>query len=140
MGRKKIDKTGEINYNNFGSKMVIVGYRRAVDIDVYFPKYNWTAENAQYQNFENGNIKCPYEPRVYGVGYIGEGKYKIRENGKQTKCYITWVNMLKRCYNDEYHNKKPTYKDCNICEEWLCFQNFAEWFYNNYYEIEGYFI
>lgn len=30
------DRTGEININNFGSEMVIVKYRNARDIDVFF--------------------------------------------------------------------------------------------------------
>ena len=52
MGRKKIDRTGEERLNSFGSKMVIVGYRNNMDIDVYFPKYNWTFEHTQYSNFK----------------------------------------------------------------------------------------
>ena len=87
MGRKVINKTGEEKVNSFGSKMVIVGYRNNMDIDVYFPKYNWTFEHTQYSNFKNGTIKCPYEPRIYGVGYISEGKYKVSENGKNTDEY-----------------------------------------------------
>ena len=35
MGR--IDRTGEENVNNFGSKMIITKYNNALDIDVYFP-------------------------------------------------------------------------------------------------------
>ena len=37
MKRKVINRTGEENINSFGSKMVIVEYRKAMDIDVYFP-------------------------------------------------------------------------------------------------------
>lgn len=133
----KIDRTGEVNYNNFGSKMIIIEYRKAIDIDIYFPKYNWTAENVQYGNFKKGNVACPYERSIYGVGYLGEGKYKIWENGKQTKCYKVWCSMLQRCYDSKYKEKHLTYIDCEVCEEWLCFQNFAEWYYNNYYEVEG---
>ena len=77
MGRKVIDRKGEENYNSFGSKMVIKKYRKRVDIDIYFPDYNWTFEHAEYKNFKNGEIKCPYEPRTFGVGYLGEGKYKM---------------------------------------------------------------
>ena len=132
----KIDRVGEENINNFGSKMVITRYKTNKDIDIYFPEYDWTAKNAMYQNFKKGKIKCPYEPRVFSVGYIGEGEYKISENGKITKCYQTWQNMLQRCYDPKYHEKEPTYKYCEVCKEWHCYQNFAEWFYNNYYEIE----
>lgn len=133
----KVDRTGEKNINNFDSKMIIIRYRKAIDIDVYFPEYNWTAENVQYGNFKKGNVACPYERSIYGVGYLGEGKYKIWENGKQTKCYKVWYSMLQRCYDSKYKEKHLTYIDCEVCEEWLNFQNFAEWYYNNYYEVEG---
>ena len=137
MGRM-IDRTGEIGYNNFGSKMVIVKYRKRKDIDVYFEEYDWTAENVNYGNFKKGKIACPYEPRVYRVGYIGEGKYRmVDENGKHSKCYEVWVKMLQRCFDEKYQIKRPTYKGCEVCAGWLNFQVFAKWFYNNYYEIEG---
>lgn len=83
----KYNRIGEKRINNFGSEMVIVEYRGALNVDVYFLEYNWTAKSVQYDNFKNGNIKCPYERRYYGIGYIGEGKYKVCENGKITKCY-----------------------------------------------------
>lgn len=41
--------------------------------------------------------------------------------------------MLNRCYSGKY----PTYEDCYVCEEWLNYQNFAEWFYQNYYEVDN---
>ena len=37
MKRKVINRTGEEGYNSFGSKMIIKEYRKATDIDVYFP-------------------------------------------------------------------------------------------------------
>ena len=74
---QKIDRTGEENINNFGSKMIIKKYRTNKDIDVYFPKYNWTAKHVIYKNFKNGQIKCPYERRYFNVGYLGEGKYMV---------------------------------------------------------------
>ena len=107
MGRKTIDRTGEKGINNFGSEIVIVEYRKNNDIDVYFPEYNWTIKEVQYNNFKKGNIKCPYEKRTYGIGYIGEGKYKVSENGKATRVYTTWRGMLERCYSEEYQKRQP---------------------------------
>ena len=49
---RKIDRTGEERLNNFGSKMVITGYRNKRDIDVCFPEYNWLFKHATYQNFK----------------------------------------------------------------------------------------
>ena len=134
---KKIDRIGEERLNNFGSKMIIKVCRNARDIDVYFPEYDWTFKHAAYQNFKKGNIKCPYKPRYYGVGYLGEGKYKTRENGKIHKYYKIWYNMLTRCYDSEFQERNPTYKGCTAENDWFNFQNMAEWIENNYYEVPG---
>ena len=133
----KIDRTGETKVNNFGSEMVIIKYKKWEDVDIYFPEYNWTAKNKTYQNFKKGQIKSPYERRYFGIGYLGEGKYKCKENGKKTRAYSTWNSMLQRCYDKKYHRKEPTYKDCEVSEEWHNFENYAKWYYDNYYEVEG---
>ena len=36
----KKDRTGEISYNKFGSKMVLIRYNQWDNVDVYFPDYN----------------------------------------------------------------------------------------------------
>ena len=137
MGRKTIDKTGEERLNKFGNKMTIKEYRSAKDIDVYFSEYNWVFKNTTYQNFKNGNIKCPYEPRVYGKGYLGEGKYKVSENSKLKKEFNIWYHMLIRCYDPKFQEKESTYKGCTVEDYLLNFQNMHEWIDENYYEIPG---
>ena len=136
MGRK-IDRTGEESYNNFGSKMVIKECRNAKDIDVYFPEYNWTFKHAVYDQFKKGNVKCPYEKRYYNKGYLGEGKYKVSENRKTTDEYDIWHGMLQRCYDPKLHKKNPTYKGCKVEDYLLNFQHMGEWIENNYYEVPG---
>ena len=134
---KKIDRTGEEGCNNFGSKMIIVGYRNIRDIDIYFPEYDFTFKHVQYDNFKKGKIKCLYEPRYYGKGYLGEGKYKVKENGKHTDEFKIWHGMLQRCYDPKYQEKYPTYKGCKVEDYLLNFQNMAEWINENYYEVPG---
>ena len=107
----KVNRTGEERVDTFGGKMIIKEYRSAKDIDVYFPEYNWVFEHTTYSNFKNGNIKCPYEPRLYGKGYLGEGKYKAFENGKLTEKYEICHGMVERCYDPKHHEKYSTYKD-----------------------------
>lgn len=134
----KKDRTGEITYNNFGSLMKIIKYRVYADIDVYFPEYDWTYYHTSYKEFKNGKIKCPYEPRVCGIGYIGEGSHKSRdENSEKYRSYEVWKSMLERCYDETRRYKYPSYIDCTICDEWLNYQNFADWYDLNYYEING---
>ena len=137
MGRKAIDRTGEEKLNKFGSKIIIEKYRGALDIDVYFPEYNWVFEHARYGDFKNGSIKCPYEPRTFGIGYLGEGKYKAFENGKLTDEYKIWHHMLERCYDPKLHETHPTYKGCKVENKWLNFQHMARWIDENYYEVPG---
>ena len=133
----KRDRTGEERLNNFGSKMVIKEYRNARDIDIYFPEYNWTFKHVQYNKFKNGNIKCPYERRYYDKGCLGEGKYKVRENGKLKREFKIWHHMLQRCYDPKYQKEEPTYKGCKVEDYLLNFQNMGEWIESNYYEISG---
>ena len=133
IGRFK-NRLGEVNYNKLGSKMIIIKFNSSIDIDIYFPEYNWIAKNRGVSKFDKGEVKCPYEPRHYNKGCIGEGEYKPIEN---KKIYKTWQSMLQRCYDLKYHEKQPTYIGCEVCDEWLNFQNFARWYYDNYYEIDG---
>ena len=134
---RKINRIGEEGYNNFGSKIIIVEYRKWDDINVYFPEYDWTAKHVQYDKFKKGSIKCPYERRTFGMGYLGEGKYKTRENGKKTDEYIIWCGILRRCYDPKLHERESTYKNCTVEGYLLNFQHMGEWIKNNYYEVPG---
>ena len=134
---KKINRVGEERVNNFGSKMIIKEYRNNRDVDVYFPEYDWVFEHTRYNDFKNGKIKCPYERRIFGVGYLGEGKYKAKENGKNTNAYRIYYDMLRRCYDPKLQERHSTYKGCEVEDHLLNFQYMAKWLENNYYEVDG---
>ena len=133
---KKKDYVGLERHNNFGSKMIVTRSNTSKDIDIYFPQYDWTYKNGKLSAFKGGKVKCPYERRYCGVGYIGEGEHKVCENGKDTHIYKVWIGMLKRCY-DENANRYDLYggSGATVCEEWHNFQNFAEWYEENYYQV-----
>ena len=38
-----------------------------------------------------------------------------------------WSAMLQRCYSESYHKRKPSYRGCYVCKEWLIFSNFKSW-------------
>lgn len=75
---------------------------------------------------------------TYGVGYNSEGKHKARENGKRTKSYQTWQDMIRRCYDPKMLKESPTYVGCSVDERFHDFQDFADWFYDNPYSNLGY--
>lgn len=132
-----MNRSGICVKSNGGSMMCCIRYRGSNDVDVYFPKYDYLVEHVTYGQFKSGSVKCPYEPTVFGHGYIGQGIYKTSENGKLTREYVTWLNMLCRCYNPKFNEKHTTYIGCTVCEKWHNFQNFAKWYNKNYYEIPG---
>lgn len=77
---------------------------------------------------------------IYGIG-INDADYKVTiveeiksVNGKRRqrevwRCpfYSTWKNILTRCYSKSEHKRLPTYKNCEICNEWKYFSNFRKW-------------
>lgn len=78
-------------------------------------------------------IKNPYSG-LCGVGLIGNTK-SVDNNGKVKKSYNTWKNMIHRCYSQKALARHPTYQGCSVCDEWLCYANFEQWWNDNYYEI-----
>lgn len=131
---QKIDRTGEINVSNEGCVMRIVEYNNALDIVIEFQDEHKYRVHAQYHDFKKGKCKNPYFLSVYGFGYLGVDKNgdvpKISElkGGKYATTweYIKWMNMLKRCFDDKYKEKYPTYKEATCCDRWLCFSYFLE--------------
>ncbi len=67
---------------------------------------------------------------VCGVG-INDADYPVkpRVKGKTVHCpfYLAWVCMLKRCYSEVFHLKRPTYIGCFTVPEWHYFMTFRAW-------------
>ena len=80
------------------------------------------------------------EPRARNKSVCGVGIYNhnapVAVNGKTTRAYAAWHDMLVRCYDANLRKKFPTYADCSVVKEWRLFSNFNQWFTENY--IEGY--
>lgn len=50
--------------------------------------------------------------------------------------YKAWTQMIMRCYNPTYLNKKSSYRDAYVCNDWMMFTPFLEWWRQAY--IDGY--
>lgn len=76
---------------------------------------------------------------VYGVGN-SDSKFTvmIKREGKTYlhSAYESWRLILSRCYNKRELEKFPTYSGCYVCDEWLSFMGFYEWWKKHY--IRGY--
>lgn len=124
-------RVGEKYINKFGNSAEIVKYKSTTDCDILIDGYE-LKEHVQYWNIKKGMFKSSLLPSVCGVGYIGIGSYKSSdENNNKTNAYSEWIDMLKRCYDKNRWENHPTYKGVEVCGEWLDFQQFACWYYEN---------
>jgi hypothetical protein len=126
LASKKKERIGLEKYNNQGSLMKIIEYYGCHDIVVEFQDEWKYQTHAQLTQFNDGRIKNPYFPTVFGVGIIGEINH-MEDNKKTTKEFQTWYEMIRRCYSKDFKEISPTYQDVTCCEEWLYFPNFYEW-------------
>ena len=85
----------------------------------------------RFSKATKGKPKVSTRKMLFGVAYVDVDYVACKTNA-----YVVWCEMLKRCYSEKYHKKKPTYKGCSVCEEWLLFSNFKRWFDENY--VDGY--
>lgn len=86
-----------------------------------------------------GAIRSPFQKAVFGRGFIGSGEFSPSDaSGKPSPEYRRWKAILSRCYNPIPHAKDLSYKDCEVCEEWLNFQNFAGWLSSQEHYKKGY--
>lgn len=111
-------------------KFEVIRYDSAIKVLVRF--YNTGFEGLfQAAKIREGAVLDRMKISVYGFGFIGCGRFKPRSMNKPTKEYSVWSDMIRRCYDPYSINKYPSYKDCNVCEEWRNFQNFALWYTEN---------
>ena len=125
------NRVGEVSYTKNVTKATIIEYVNSKKILVEFDdkyKYRyWTS----YGNFQKGQLTNPYECREKnGLGFIGIGEY----NSKEHKiAYAKWRAMLQRCINPMADKSTESYVECEVCDKWMNFQNFAKWYYENEY-------
>ena len=63
---------------------------------------------------------------VYGVG-INDKTKPSNVNGKNVKEYNLWKNMLSRCFSEKYQTLYPTYRGCNVSNNFINYSFFYDW-------------
>ena len=113
----------EFETNNFG-KCFVIDYKGRNDVFVMF--YDPVCVvRCHLGTLNKGQIKNPLVPTFYGRGFMGIGKY-----GKSdSRAFSLWRSVLERTCCLSFKERRPTYKNTSVCEEWLNFQNFAKWCY-----------
>lgn len=119
--------------------MKIIRYVSCNDITVQFLDDFKFERDTTYSNFKRGMVRNPYDKTVLDMGYLGVGKYLTQdETGENSREYMCWKHMIERCYVEKHADIHQAYYGiCSICDEWLNFQVFSEWYEQNKYECEG---
>lgn len=121
----KEDILGKEFITNRCGVCVVVSYENRHNVYVTFKEHPYTTK-CSLGNLKKGEVSNPLHPLTYGKGFKGVGKYSFKDK----KVSSLWFGMMNRSFNLNFKEKYPTYRDVVVCEEWLCFQNFAEWCYS----------
>ena len=110
--------------NNYG-EVVIIRYNGSNSVEVQFINTGYETTTTIMQ-IKKGTVKDRTVPSIYGVGVVGN-ELVIDNLGNLLKEYKLWQDMIKRCYNSEFVQKNPTYKDCHVSENFKYYPYFKEW-------------
>mgnify|MGYP000216883871 FL=1 len=108
---------------NYG-KLVVLEYRGHLDVIVKFEDTGYET-TTRANELRKGEVRDRSLPSVCGVGIIGNGIARVC--GVETRDYQLWKSMLCRCYDEKYSNKYPTYKDCEVSDNFKYFPYFKDW-------------
>lgn len=125
---KASERENYYGVNNQGSRFKVVYYKDSVNVWIEFYdhiKEQVTIVKTRWSHIQNKDVIDIFYPSFCNIGYLGKTT-STNKDGTKKESYIRWSNMLKRCYDLKYHIKRPTYKDCEVCEEWKCFANFEK--------------
>lgn len=128
------DRTGEVFKTNQGYKVKIIKYESSAVCEIQFLDEHGLKYKASYASISKGLIHHPFHRTVYGVGFLGDFKFKKRDD---SRALMVWKSMMGRAYSDKVKKRQPRYKDCCVSEEWHNFQNFKRWYIENFKSYMG---
>ena len=114
------NEVGQYYYTNSGARIQIVDYQNNKHVKYQFD--NGHTGWAALRFIKKGMIGDPYFMNCYG-GYFGSGPYN-----EDDKAYDAWNSIMTRC-GDTRKVIMYGYEDVTVCEEWKCYQTFAEWYH-----------
>lgn len=136
---KKVD-LGDIYETRTGSMAEVVYYENAKSVWVQFLDEVGYIRAFEARDLRRKGFKNPFQPTIYGKGFIGVGVYSAGGDGNtgQKPAYKCWFQMMRRCYDEEYHKKNNSYIGCFVEDYFLNFQNFGKWYHEHPKFIEEY--
>lgn len=127
-------KEGNVYLSKQGLKYTVINYSNSREVWIEFEHTGHEEDypktiKVQSSAVLSGKIRHPFAKTLYGRGVRGDERVRFPD-GRLCPYYNRWKHMLLRCYCPKYHEKKPTYRDCTVCDEWLYFPTFKKWLKN----------
>lgn len=116
------NRTGERGVNSNGHEMTVIQYVNANNMLVEFTETGtqvWTT----WDKFAKGTVKDPMAKDIYNAACYGVGPYDSYH-----PAYKKWFQMIRRCYDAKWKAEHRYYDNVTVCEDWLNYQNFAQWY------------
>lgn len=111
----------------------IISLNNRKDITVQFEDGYFTT--CTLASLKAGSVFNPFHPKIYGIGFLGEGDYKTKVDGVIHPYYDAWRGALRRSYDVRWHKKQPQYEDCCVDSRWYNYQDFCKWSDNQIFEV-----
>lgn len=139
MTKHKPIQAGDVFQLNYGGSCTVLEYRNSSSVFISHDDEFRHVMEVESRNLRLGQVLNPYHRSVYGVGFLGNGKYKSKIAGKKSPEYALWSGILQRGHSSDFKESNPSYKNVSVCSEWHNFQVFAEWFNNQpFARVEGF--
>lgn len=117
--------------NNQGDWCTVLKYENTHKVHIKFDGYGDYVKIVSHKALKEGSFRNNYKPTVFGLGYLGEGKYQGSEKDGTVTVYTVWYNMMARCYDPYTQKLQPAYIGCSVDPYFHSFQNFADFYVNH---------
>ena len=132
---------GQVRNTNEGGSFTVIEFHSSTNVIIKHNDEFGHIAKVSSDQIRKGSIRNPFHPTLYGVAYMGVGEHRAKINGKIVPHYSIWSGLLTRCYCPIRLKERPSYIGCRLSKDFLCYQNFAEWYtshesYGLGYEID----
>lgn len=123
--RAALKYVGNTYDTNESGPVVVIGYEGYKKVLVKF--IDGTETYCRSGDLLNGEVWNPMQPSKFGRGFFGQGPHLHSIGKVTTKEYSTWGGIFYRLFDEKALERKPTYKEVGIVQDWYNFQEYAEW-------------
>ena len=123
--RAALKYLGNTYATNESGPVLVVGYEGYKRVLVRFE--DGTETYCRSGDLLNGEVWNPMQPSKFGKGFFGQGPHLHSINKVTTKEYSTWSGIFYRLFDEKALQRKPTYREVGVVQDWYNFQEYGEW-------------